>query len=68
MNPFADAWALIEGWLDADPSANGNELMDRLAAMTPEAYGSKALPRTLQCRVGAWRSERAKELVLGSLC
>ena len=67
VNPFADAWPVIEGWLDADPSANANELMDRLAAMTPEVYGSKAQLRTLQRRVGEWRSERAKEMVLGSL-
>ena len=42
-------------------------MMDRLAAMTPEVYGSKAQLRTLQRRVGEWRSERAKEMVLGSL-
>jgi hypothetical protein len=67
VNPFADAWPVIEGWLDADPSANASELMDRLAAMTPEVYGSKAQLRTLQRRVGEWRSERAKDMVLGSL-
>ncbi|MCW2313345.1 integrase catalytic domain-containing protein [Rhodoferax antarcticus] len=67
VNPFAEAWPVIEGWLDADPSASANELMDRLAAMTPEVYGSKAQLRTLQRRVGEWRSERAKEMVLGSL-
>jgi len=67
VNPFADAWPVVEGWLDADPSASANELMGRLAAMTPEVYGSKAQLRTLQRRVGEWRSERAKEMVLGSL-
>jgi len=67
VSPFAEAWPVIEGWLDADPSASANELMDRLAAMTPEVYGSKAQLRTLQRRVGEWRSERAKEMVLGSL-
>ena len=67
VNPFAEAWPVIEGWLHADPSARANELMDRLAAMAPEVYGSKAQLRTLQRRVGEWRSERAKEMVLGSL-
>ena len=67
VNPFADAWPVIEGWLAADPSTSANELMGRLAAMTPEVYGSKAQLRTLQRRVGEWRSERAKEMVLGSL-
>jgi hypothetical protein len=67
VNPFAQSWPVIEGWLDAEPSVSANELMDRLAAMIPEVYGSKAQIRTLQRRVGAWRSERAKEMVLGSL-
>ena len=67
VNPFAEAWPVIEGWLHAEPSARANELMDRLAAMAPEVYGSKAQLRTLQRRVGEWRSERAKEMVLGSL-
>lgn len=67
VNPFAEAWPVIEGWLQAEPSVSANELMNRLAAMTPEVYGSKAQLRTLQRRVGEWRSERAKEMVLGSL-
>jgi hypothetical protein len=50
-----------------EPSASANELMDRPAAMTSEVYGLKARLRTLQRRVGEWRSERAKEVVLGSL-
>jgi hypothetical protein len=67
VNPFEQAWPVIEGWLNAEPSASANELMDRLAAMIPEVYGSKAQLRTLQRRVGEWRSEQAKEMVLGSL-
>ena len=67
MNPFAEAWPVIEGWLKAEPSASANELMERLAAMIPEVYGSKAQLRTLQRRVREWRTERAKEMVLGSL-
>ena len=67
VNPFAEARPVIAGWLDAEPSASANELMDRLAAMIPEVYGSKAQLRTLQRRVGEWRSEQAKEMVLGSL-
>ena len=41
--------------------------MDRLATMVPDAYASKAQLRTLQRRVKAWRAERVKEMVLGSL-
>jgi hypothetical protein len=66
-NPFAEAWPVIEGWLGEEPSTSANELMDRLAATIPEVYGSKAQLRTLQRRVREWRSERAKEMVLGSL-
>ena len=67
VDPFADAWPVIEGWLIAEPSATADALMDRLAAMVPDLYASKAQLRTLQRRVKAWRSERARELILGSL-
>src|ERR1700712_2003226 len=67
VDPFADAWPLIEGWVIAEPSVPANVLMDRLAAMFPEAYASQAQLRTLQRRVKAWRAERVKELILGGL-
>jgi hypothetical protein len=67
VDPFEQAWPVVEGWLIADPSATPSSLMDRLAAMIPQIYASKAQLRTLQRRVKAWRSERAKELILGRL-
>ena len=67
VDPFVDAWSTIEGWLIAEPAVSANDLMDRLAAMIPDLYASKAQLRTLQRRVKAWRTERAKEMVLGSL-
>lgn len=67
IDPFADAWSTIEGWLIAEPSVSANELMDRLAAMIPDLYASKAQLRTLQRRVSVWRTERAREMVLRSL-
>jgi hypothetical protein len=67
VDPFADAWPVIEGWLIAEPAVSANELMDRLATMVPDAYASKAQLRTLQRRVKAWRAERVKEMILGSL-
>ncbi|WP_243856876.1 MULTISPECIES: hypothetical protein [unclassified Paraburkholderia] len=67
MDPFADAWPVIEGWLIAEPSVPADVLMDRLAEMFPEAYASQAQLRTLQRRVKAWRAERVKELILGGL-
>jgi len=67
VDPFADAWPVIEGWLIAEPAVSANELMDRLATMVPDAYASKAQLRTLQRPVKAWRAERVKEMILGSL-
>ena len=67
VDPFADAWPVIEGWLIAEPSAPAYALMDRLAEKFPQAYASKAQLRTLQRRVKEWRAERAKEMILGRL-
>jgi hypothetical protein len=67
VDPFANAWPVVQGWLIAEPSVTAKELMDRLAAMVPDVYASKAHLRTLQRRVKAWRAEKAKDLILGSL-
>ena len=67
VDPFADAWPLIEGWLIAEPAVPAHALMDRLAKKFQQAYASKAQLRTLQRRVKAWRAERAKEMILGRL-
>ena len=67
VDPFADAWPVVEGWLIADPAVSAKTLMQRLATLIPEAYASQAQLRTLQRRVKAWRAERAKEMVLGRL-
>ena len=67
VDPFADAWPVIEGWLIAEPAASAKALMERLATLVPDVYASKAQLRTLQRRVKAWRAERAKEMVLGRL-
>ena len=67
MDPFADAWPVVEGRLIAEPTVSAKALMGRLAAMVPDAYASKAQLRTLPRRVKAWRAERAKEMILGRL-
>jgi hypothetical protein len=67
VDPFADVWPVIEGWLIAEPSASARAVMGRLAAMVPDVYASKAQLRTLQRRVKVWRAERIKELILGGL-
>jgi len=67
VDPFADAWPAIEGWLIAEPAISANEMMNRLAAMIPDLYARKAQLRTMQRRVKAWRAMRATELVMGGL-
>jgi hypothetical protein len=67
VDPFADVWPVIEGWLIAEPSVATNELMNRLVTMVPDVYASKAQLRTLQRRVKAWRAERVRQMVLGRL-
>jgi len=67
VDPFADAWPVVEGWLIAEPAVSAKALMERLATLVPDAYASKVQLRTLQRRVKAWRAERAKEMVLGRL-
>ena len=41
--------------------------MERLAVMVPDAYAGGAQLRTLQRRIKQWRSQKAKELILGQL-
>lgn len=67
VDPFADVWPVIEGWLIAEPTVAVKELMDRLATMVPDVYARKTQLRTLHRRVNAWRAERVREIVLGSL-
>lgn len=67
VDPFADAWPVIEGWLIAEPAVSAKVLMERLATLVPDAYAGNAQLRTLQRRVKAWRAERAKDMVLGRL-
>ncbi|MFN9503898.1 MAG: transposase family protein [Rubrivivax sp.] len=67
VDPFADVWPVVEGWLVAEPAVSAKVLMERLATLVPDAYASKAQLRTLQRRVKAWRADRAKEMVLGRL-
>ena len=66
-DPFEHTWPTAEQWLRSEPGVSAKELMDRLAAMFPDVYATKAQLRTLQRRVKVWRSERAKELIFGVL-
>jgi hypothetical protein len=66
-DPFEHGWPIIEHWLESECSVTAKEMMNRLAAMVPDAYAGKAQLRTLQRRVKEWRSHKAKDLILGSL-
>jgi hypothetical protein len=68
VDPFADAWPVIEGWLVAEPTVPAKESMDRLAMMVPDAYAHKAQLRTLQRRLKAWRAEHVREMVSWEAC
>ena len=66
-DPFEHVWPVVEHWLETEPAVTAPAMMERLATMVPDVYASNAQLRTLQRRVKQWRSERAKELILGHL-
>lgn len=63
-DPFEKAWPEIRAWLEAEPDRPAVELLLALQAQHPGAFPDSQL-RTLQRRVKAWRSAKARELVLG---
>jgi hypothetical protein len=65
VDPFAQSWTLVEGWLEEQPHSTAKELMKRLIIELPDLYPTAAQLRTLQRRVQCWRAEKAKTLVLG---
>lgn len=61
-DPFEHTWPRIEQWLETEPGITAKQLQNRLIGMAPMMYSGAQL-RTLQRRVKAWRSNRARELV-----
>jgi hypothetical protein len=61
-DPFEHTWPAIQQWLESEPGITARKLHERLIAMAPAMYSSAQL-RTLQRRVKACRSNRARELV-----
>jgi hypothetical protein len=61
-DPFEHTWPKIQQWLETEPAITAKQLQNRLIVMAPEMYSGAQL-RTLQRRVAAWRSNRARELV-----
>ncbi|WP_175897318.1 DDE-type integrase/transposase/recombinase, partial [Burkholderia pseudomultivorans] len=62
-DPFEHTWPTIQRWLESEPGITARKLHERLVALAPAMYSSAQL-RTLQRRVKAWRSNRARELVI----
>ncbi len=66
-DPFEHTWPVVEHWLQTEPTVTANAMMERLAAMVPDAYAGEAQLRTMQRRVKQWRAAKAKDLILGQL-
>ena len=64
IDPFEDAWPVLEAWLNEQPGATGKELFQRLQSSHPRRFAAGQL-RTLQRRVKEWRTAIARRLVLG---
>ena len=67
LDPFEHTWPTVEYWLESESGVSAKALMQRLAAMMPDVYSPTAQLRTLQRRVKAWRTERARQLIYGVL-
>lgn len=65
VDPFEEAWPLVEQWLAEQPDATAKALFERLQNQTPAAFEPGQL-RTLQRRVREWRTAIARRLVVGA--
>ena len=64
VDPFEAVWLQVQQWLNEQPDANAKELFRRLQESMPGVFPPGQV-RTLQRRVQQWRSEIARQLVLG---
>lgn len=64
VDPFEAVWPQVRQWLNEQPDANAKELFFRLQESMSGTFAPGQL-RTLQRRVKQWRSEIARQLVLG---
>ena len=55
LDPFADVWGTVEGWLEAQPELTGVAVFKRLQQEYPDYFEEPQL-RTLQRRVAQWRA------------
>jgi hypothetical protein len=63
-DPFENVWPLVQRWLDDEPDINAKSIFQRLQEVLPEPFQPGQL-RTLQRRIKQWRTEIARQLVLG---
>jgi hypothetical protein len=64
VDPFESVWPQVQQWLKEQPDATAKDLFFRLQGSVPGVFPPGQL-RTLQRRVKHWRSEIARQLVLG---
>ena len=64
VDPFEAVWPQVQQWLNEQPDANAKELFLRLQESMAGTFAPGQL-RTLQRRVKQWRTEIARQLVLG---
>ena len=65
-DPFQDVWTDILLWLQKEPDGTAKVLLQKLNDKYPGQFNDKLL-RTLQRRIGEWRSSMARRLVLGGV-
>jgi hypothetical protein len=59
-DPFEPDVALIESWLEAEPTLGSRDALDRLITHNPERYSDRHL-RTLQRRLRSYRLQRIEQ-------
>jgi hypothetical protein len=64
VDPFEAVWPQVQQWLNEQPDVNAKEVFLRLQRSMAGKFAPGQL-RTLQRRVKQWRSEIARQLVLG---
>ena len=65
-DPFQNVWTDILLWLQKEPDGTAKVLLQKLNDKYPGQFNDKLL-RTLQRRIGEWRSSMARRLVLGGV-
>lgn len=65
LDPFAEVWPVLLGWLEERPDLEAKEMLKRLQASGYGAFTDGPL-RTLQRRVRVWRTQIVQQLVYGT--